>query len=148
VCVCVCVCVCACVCVCVCVCVCIDKEKIREHGRPMITTSSTESSTQLHPTSKDCKPGKQSATPNKCYSTSKTRTTRAQTSNGQANHPLGAAHPGAPAPNHGPARQRTRRAKHATADAEYGNGNQRTDPTRAIHKVATRAQKTAPEETT
>jgi hypothetical protein len=126
----------------------IDKEESIEHLRPTITTSSTYTCTQLHHTSKDCQPGRHSAAPNKSSITSKKRTTRQEQARAKPTPPQGAAHPEAPASNHRPARQRVRRAKHTTADAEHGNGNRRTNPTRATDKVATRAQKAAREEAT
>jgi hypothetical protein len=102
--------------------------------------------TTLHHPSKDCKPCKQSAAQNKRSITSKKQMATQKTSKGQANTPQGAAHPGATAPKHRPARLSV--AKHTTADAKHGNSNRRRGPTRPTYEVATRAQKAAREETT
>jgi hypothetical protein len=67
---------------------------------------------------------------------------------GQSNNPRGAARHRAPATNHSPARQRTRRVAHTITDAVHGNGILRTARAKATYKVATGARRAAQEERT
>jgi hypothetical protein len=104
--------------------------------------------THLQDTRHDCKPGKQSAVPNKSPSTSNMHTTRQQQTRAKPTPPPGAAHPGAPAAKRSPARQRARRVAHKTTDAQQGTSAQRTARAEATYQVATGAPTAAPEEGT